>query len=455
MSLKPHPLLLMLALLGLAAAAAFWLQPGRARDEGQPLSQTRLLEGQVEYLQGQLEALQEENQRLSQLLAKLENRPPADPPNSPPFDAVGLSLKFMQLRQLPAVPMPCRSVPMAKLESLILAWLQARLPAATAQARMQAWQAMGWVEQAANPLPLQAALLARSLGGWYQPQEQSLWIAQDSSGSIDPSLACALAPQLRQLATPSAAQPASSDLLMAQLGTLLGDAAYCRNRLELEQPQALPQTALPLEDPDHPFNSVEAPHLLREFTLQPMLWGLRRAQRIQEQGGWPALNASSLQAPGSCARLRDWPLSSAPSLVASPPPAGLRSTSQDQLGALTLNCLLRTEISDADADALSRGWIDDRLSLHPSDQDLPQACWRVQLQSPAQAAACAKAAARIILRRPQAHLLREADKRQEFQIGTRHAAVCWQESPPLLIWAEGAQAAFVNQALPATGTGQR
>lgn len=449
MPARTPPLLLMLALLALATSAARW-RP--ASSSARPAAADA--SSQIENLQAQILKLQEENERMAQALIPLENPPSTEPEGEEPLDAVGLCLKFMALRQQPLAPLPCRAVPLADLERLILSWLRARLPGPQALARMQAWQAMGWVEQAVDPLPIQAALLARSVGGWYQPREQSLWIVQDPSRAIDPSLACALGPRLKALAAPQPSA-AASDTLMAQLAALLGDAAHARNALELEQTAALPQGALPLEDPDHPFNQVEAAHLLREFTLQPMLWGLRRAQRLAQQGGWPALDAALLQPPTHCARLRDWPLSSASSVIGHPLPSAPTPSAQDRLGALALNCLLRTEVSDADADALSRGWVDDCLSLHPNDQRQAQACWRVQLQSPSQAAACARAAAAMILRRSQSRQAGGSGNRQDFQIGTRHAAVCWQESPPLLIWAEGAQAAFVNQVLPATGTGQR
>ncbi len=407
----PSPAVLLLVLAMAGTGLGLWLH-GRAPAPAANASaaptedlaaQVRLLEGQVEYLQGQNAVLEEENARLQQRLAQgtvpgTPRMATADGGEAPP-DFAGLSLELLKFRRLQALPLTVRAAPLAEVETRILDWLRRRQPGDEAPRLALALKALGWIDRPVDPLPLRAALLARQLGGWYDPGSGVLHVVDATPAPGKPApdrpLAVAFGQLLREYGEVLFPEKArlSTDARLAREALLAGDAGLTRFLFSLENPAGKPPETIPAEDPDHPLNEVALPVFLRELYLHPFNRGFEFARDLHGTGGFAQLDAAYSRPPAGAAELADparflagetrepeaLPL---PQLTAD----GTPPYWDDQLGPFACLTALRAHNSDEVASAAVHGWRGDRLLAfaapeHPRDHALWQTFWQDAAQA--------------------------------------------------------------------------
>lgn len=408
----PSPALLLLVLALAGTGLGVWLH-GRAlapaansasTDPAEDLAaQLRLLEGQVEYLQGQNAVLEEENARLQQRLAQV-TAPGAphmaltDGGEAPP-DFVGLSLELLKFRRLQALPLTVTAAPLAEVEARILDWLRRYQPGDEAPRLALALHALGWIDRPVDPLPLRAALLARQLGGWYDPGSGVLHVVEAAAAPGKPApdrpLAVAFGQLLREYGEVLFPEQArlSTDARLAREALLAGDAGLTRFLFSLENPAGQAPKSMPAEDPDHPLNEVALPVFLRELYLHPFNRGFEFARDLHGTGGFAQLDAAYSRPPAGAAELADPARflageAAEPATLSLPPLTadGTPPYWDDRLGPFACLTALRAYNSDEVAAAAVRGWRGDRLLAfaapeHPRDHALWQTLWQDAAQA--------------------------------------------------------------------------
>ncbi|HYF37618.1 MAG TPA: hypothetical protein VD994_20115 [Prosthecobacter sp.] len=401
--------------------------------------QISLLEGQVEYLQGQVSTLQEENNQLIQKLGSLgmKGAPKMELPNPPedPPDFVGMGLDMMKLRKLQALPIPTTGASQAEVEAAILRWLRQQQPDDEAPRFALALAALGWIEKPVDPLPLRAALLARQLGGWYDPEKATLLTVDESvqpgMPPLDKPMAIAFGQLLREFGStlfPTGKGRLTTDQRLARESLLAGDAGLTRFLFGLQNPSAQSPLDLPSEDPDHPLNEVPMPLFLKELSLFPFNRGFEFAQSLHSAGEYAQVNAAYSRPPLNSSevveveRYLDNNPQPAPRIQwANTEVLGAKPFWDDSLGRFACFTALRTYNSDEDAGAGAKGWLADRLLAYAADSGpRDHAAWQTLWIAPDSAAAFFKAMRHVLLQRydvkpsrdEEGHLLLEAAGRQ-------------------------------------------
>lgn len=363
--------------------------------------QIRLLEGQVEYLEGQVRVLQEENEGLLERLGTLGMRssgagadalPQGDEP-----DFVGLGIELMKLRELQALPMPTVPVPAFELEEKILAWLRSFQPGTRGLQFGKALHALGVIPEAMDPLPGRAKLLRMQLGAWYDAGDRTLYVeeAGESEGlsTTREALGIAWANLLREygetLYPKNRAGALTLDAQMAREALIAGDAGLTRFLHSIAQPPSAPSDELPAEDPDHPFNTVPLPVLLRDLHFFSFNEGFEFMQSLHSLGGFPQMGASYSRPPIMTAEVLDPQKYLAgphldPVTVEMPQLTvnGVQPYWDDVLGQfMCLRILLAWNDSEL-AGTGSQGWVADRLLVYAAedqakkDHAVWQTLWR-------------------------------------------------------------------------------
>jgi hypothetical protein len=386
-------------------------------------------------------ALQDENSQLLQKLgtlgmkgvAKIE---PVPAPDDAPPDFVGLGLDLMKFRNIQALPIPTTGASRENVEQAILRWLRLQQPGDEGPKFALALTALGWIEKPVDPLPLQAAVLARQLGGWYDRESGTLLVEDDKPvpgmPAPDRPMAVAFGQLLREFGNvlfPDAARSAlSTDERIARMALITGDAALTRFLFSIQNPVPRSGNDLPVEDPDHPLNQVPMPVYLKELALFPFARGFEFAQALHGAGEFAQLNASYSSPPASCAeviepeRLLDAArLPPARVELASPEIGGQKPYFDDRLGRFAIFTALRAYNSDEEAGLGARGWKGDRLLAYASpDHDRDHALWQTLWLTREDALAFFKAMHACLLQRYDAKPSSEEPGRTVLQALNRH-----------------------------------
>lgn len=358
--------------------------------------QINLLLGQVEYLQGQVEVLQEENSNLIQKLGTLGMKglpkmdsPPAEEGIAPDFVGMGVDMmKFRQIRALPLVTTPTSA---AEVERVILNWLRKQQPGDEAPRFARALAALGWIPEEIDPLPLRAKMLTLQLGGWYDAESDTMLTVSpegDPPPLVPPDepLAIAFGQLLREygriLFQPQHG-PLSTDERLAREALIVGDAGLTRFLFSIQNNAAAPKDSIPLEDPDHPLNSVPLPVFLREMSSFPFMRGFEFAQALHSAGQFEQLNAAYSRPPVSTGEVIDpevyFDTERAPTVEVSFADVkfgGEQPFWDDRLGKFACATALRTYNTDQVAAEGTRGLLADRLLAWKADTGRPHAAWQ-------------------------------------------------------------------------------
>ena len=358
--------------------------------------QITLLLGQIEYLQGQVDVLQEENAGLIQKLGTLGMKGvpkmdplPEDDGGAPDFVGMGVDMmKFRQIRALPLITTPTSA---KEVEMAILRWLRTQQPGDEALRFGRALAALGWIPQEIDPLPLRAKMLMLQMGGWYDAESDTMLTVNPDSDPPplavpDEPLAIAFGQLLREygsiLFQPQHG-PLSTDTRMARESLIIGDAGLTRFLFSLQNEAAAPKDSIPVEDPDHPLNSVPMPVFLREMSSFPFLRGFEFAQALHSAGDFAQLNAAYSRPPVTTGEVIDpevyFDTERAPTVDVSFPNVELDGKApfwDDRLGKFACATALRTYNTDQVAADGTRGLLADRLLAWNSDTKRPHAAWQ-------------------------------------------------------------------------------
>jgi hypothetical protein len=433
--LKFSPATLLLILLLGGSGMGWWLSQrpaSKAPDGPEPedlRKQVTLLEGQVEYLQGQVGALQEENTQLIQKLgtlgmkgvAKMDDAPV--PANDEPPDFVGMGLDMMKFRKLQALPIPTMGTSAAEVERVILQWLRKQQPGDEAPRFGLALTALGWIDKPVDPLPLRAAVLARQIGGWYDPESSTLMVTDEKPApgmpAPDRPLAIAFGQLLREYGSTlfpgeqaEVHSKLSTDERIAREALIAGDAGLTRFLFGIQNPIPQSPNDLPVDDPDHPINQVPMPVYLKELAMFPFSRGFEFSQSLHSAGDYAQMNAAYSRPPTSCAEVIE-PERFLDATRLPPAPVTISSTEiektqpywDDRLGRFATFVALRTYNSEEEAGKAARGWKGDRLLAYAApDAPRDHAAWQTLWLTEADAVAFFKAMRSCLSQRYDASL---------------------------------------------------
>jgi hypothetical protein len=464
LKLPPAVLLLILVFAGLGAGF-FVSKPIEGAEADDLSAQISLLEGQVEYLQGQVNALQEENSMLLQKLGTLGMKgiPMMEPVAGPEGDTVepdyvGMGIELMKFRKLQALPTPTVGATQAEVEAAVLAWLRKQQPEDEGPRFALALTALGWIDKPVDPLPLRAALWARQLGGWYNPESGTLMVTEENpelgKPAPDRPLAIAFGQLLREFGStlfPEERQePLTTDERLARESLLAGDAGLTRFLYSLQNLQAAPKSDLPAEDPDHPLNEVQIPVFLKELAMFPFRPGFEFAQTLHSAGDFAQLNAAYSRPPRDCAEIIEAEryLDNSALPPSRPEFASLIVADNtpywdDSLGRFAIFNALRTYNSDEDAGQAARGWQSDRLLAYAApDHPRDHAAWQTQWLTPDHATAFFKAMRNCLLQRYDVKPVTDTPEKLTLEAQGRHIRLLRNRSGQGVLLLDAATAEF-------------
>lgn len=381
-----------------AASAISALAPNDAPKAGASLAQNpqvKVLQDQIAYLEQQVRALQKENSQLIDKLASLTRKPdapfpattlpspPCNPGNPTPQaeapDFVGIGIELLRLRGIQDIPIPTVSVPRAEVEKRIVKWLATQVTAEHGKLQGRALAALGAIPEAVDTIALKASFLSHQIGGWYDPAEQTLFLArQEGEGTgerekekeKENALALSYGCLLKHFGPalyPKNSKVATLDARLSRDCLIAGDAALMRFLHALQNPKEGGGGGVG-EDPDDPSRAVPIPNFLRELELLPFAVGFDFMQAMHSIGEWDQVNATyhrppiaGVEALDAQVYLSETPFTPRRIEFADVSVNGATPFWQDTLGAMATVVLLKQRVPEALAADTAPGWANDRL----------------------------------------------------------------------------------------------
>jgi hypothetical protein len=427
------PRVLLILLIAIGGAAAWWLAPIRPIPADSTLTsatdtsasapspaisllpttpaldadaEIRRLEEMVEHLEMQNKALSEENASLIQKLGMLgmnqKGATPA-PVLSPPTlaeddtDYVALGTELLKRRELQNLPIPAITSNEEEVKEVILTWLRKIHGADHGTREGAALFALGVIPELIDTITPRASLMARRVTGWYDEETGTLMVIpphREPGGTLvstEPPLAIAYGNLLHHfgdsLFGPEYAR-LTSDERHARLALIGGDAGLTRFLHSLANPAApaVDEVTLPVDDPDHPLNQIPVPDYLRQRDLLPMTHGFEFVQTLHSIGSWPQVAAAYQRLPESTAEimdseryLGDTRLPPVPVSVKNSVWRGTEPSWDDRLGQHTLLLYLRRYLEFSEALTAAATWRGDRFLAYTAggSQTRGSAHWHI------------------------------------------------------------------------------
>lgn len=401
-----------------AASAISSLAPAGAADSGSAAenTQVKLLQDQVAYLQQQVQTLQQENSQMLDKLASLTGAgkpgaamaspstapapPPCDPgspgPGKDEPDFVGIGIELVKMRGIKDIPIPTVTVPREEVEEHIVKWLATQVAPDHGQKQGRALAALGVIPEPVDTIALKAAFLSHQVGGWYDPAEQTLFLAQQDTESINPqdrenALALSYGSLLKRYGAklyPADPKVTTFDARLSRDCLIAGDAALMRFLHALRNPNKGGGGGVG-EDPDDPSRAVPIPNFLREMELLPFSVGFEFMQAMHSIGEWEQVNATYNRPPIAGAEaldpqvyLNETPFALQPIEFADLQVNGKAPLWQDTLGPMATVVMLKQRIPEPMATDTAPGWANDTLLVYQADgQSRDHAVWQTLWRS--------------------------------------------------------------------------
>ena len=378
--------------------------------------QIKVLQEQVSYLEQQVKALQKENSDLIDKLASLTRQPgnaipaapvmpaatPCDPgksdsvPEAPDF--VGIGIELVKLRGIQDIPIPTTSVPRAEVEKRISKWLATQVAPDHGRLQGKALAALGVIPEAVDTVALKASFLSHQVGGWYDPSEQTLFLARQETEGITESadkenaLALSYGSLLKRFGPalyPKNLKVTTLDAWFSRDCLISGDAALMRFLHAMKNPRKGGGGGVG-EDPDDPSRAVPIPNFLRELELAPFTVGFDFMQAMHSIGEWDQVNAVYQRPPIAGAEVIDAQVYLNETQFALRPIEfgdvnvnvnGSAPYWQDTLGPIATVILLKQRVPEAVAVDTAPGWANDKLMAYAAegkarDHVVWQTLWR-------------------------------------------------------------------------------
>lgn len=398
-----------------AATAISALAPAEPSETSASTSdnpQVKLLQDQIAYLQQQIQALQKENSQMLDKLVSLTGKPgaampsapmpapPCDPGNPPPTkdepDFVGIGIELVKLRGIQDIPIPTVTVPREEVEKHIVKWLATQVAPDHGQKQGRALAALGVIPEPVDTIALKASFLSHQVGGWFDPAEQTLFLAHRDPGSIsaedrENALALSYGSLLKRYGAtlfPPNQKITTLDARLSRDCLIAGDAALMRFLHALRNPNKGGGGGVG-EDPDDPSRAVPIPNFLREIELLPFAVGFDFMQAMHSIGEWEQVNATYKRPPIAGAEALD------PQVYLNETPFALQSIEfadmqvngsapvwQDTLGPMATVVMLKQRVPEPIATDTAPGWANDKLLTYKAtdgqsrDHAVWQTLWR-------------------------------------------------------------------------------
>ena len=376
-------------------------------------SQVKVLKDQVAYLEQQVQALQKENSQLLDKLSSITRKPGTPMPESgamtsPPCeqptrmptkeepDFVGIGIDLVKLRGIQDIPIPTVTVPRAEVEKHIAKWLSTQAAPDHGTRQGRALAALGAIPEPVDTMALKASFLTHQIGGWYDPSEQTMFLAQQEEGGINPTdrenaLALSYGYLLKHFGPtlyPSGAKITTLDARLSRDCLISGDAALVRFLHALQDPAKGGGGGVG-EDPDDPSRAVPIPNFLRELELLPFQVGFDFMQSMHSIGGWEQVNATYKRPPIAGAEALD------PQVYLNETPFALQPIEftdvkigsadplwQDTMGPMATVVMLKQRVPEPIATDTATGWANDKLLIYAADgKPRDHAVWQTLCRS--------------------------------------------------------------------------
>jgi hypothetical protein len=242
---------------------------------------------------------------------------------------------------------------------------------------------------------LKAEFLSHQVGGWYDPAEQTLFLARHegedaSEAAKENALALSYGYLLKRfgpLLYPKNSKVGTLDARMSRDCLIAGDAALLRFLHAMQNPKAGGGGGVG-EDPDDPSRAVPIPNFLRELELLPFAVGFDFMQAMHSIGEWDQVDATYQRPPIAGAEVLDarvylseTPFEARPIEFPDVKVNGKGPFWQDTLGPMATVVLLKQRVPEPMAADTAPGWANDRLMAYAAEGEGPdhvvwQTMWR-------------------------------------------------------------------------------
>jgi hypothetical protein len=295
---------------------------------------------------------------------------------------VGIGFELVKLRGIKDIPLPTVTVPRVEVQKRIAAWLATQVPADHGRLQGRALAALGVIPEPVDTMALKAEFLSHQIGGWYDPAEQTLFLAApagDGTGEGEPkenALALSYGSLLKRFGPTLYPEHGNLTTLDARLSRdclLAGDAVLLRFLHSIQDPQHGGGGGVG-DDPDDPSRAVPIPNFLRELELLPFMVGFDFMQAMHSLGDWEQVNATYQRPPVAGVEVLD------AGVYLSETPFTLRAIEmpdvtvngaapfwEDTLGPMATTVLLKQRVPEPIAVDTAPGWRNDRLLAYAAE----------------------------------------------------------------------------------------
>jgi hypothetical protein len=301
-------------------------------------------------------------------------------PDEPDF--VGIGIELLKMRGIQDIPIPTVTVPRAEVEKRIVAWLATQVTADHGRLQGRALADLGVIPEPVDTIALKAAFLSYQIGGWYDPAEQTLFLARQDEGGIvndankENALALGYGSLLKRFGPalyPKNQKLTTLDARMSRDCLIAGDAALLRFLHALQNPKTGGGGGVG-EDPEDPSRGVPIPNFLRELELLPFAVGFDFMQAMHSIGEWEQVNATYQRPPVAGVEVLDARVYLSevpfkPRAIELPDVVvnGVTPFWQDTLGPMATVVMLKQRVAEAIAADVAPGWVNDRLIAYDAE----------------------------------------------------------------------------------------
>jgi hypothetical protein len=230
-------------------------------------------------------------------------------------------------------------------------------------------------------MALKAGLLSHQIGGWYDPAEQTLFLARQEGEAIgdgvkENALALSFGSLFKRFGPtlyPKGVKVTTLDARLSRDALIAGDAALVRFLHAMRNPKKGGGGGVG-EDPDDPSRSVPLPNFLRELELLPFAAGFDFMQAMHSIGEWDQVDAAYQRPPIAGAEVLDarvylseTPFTLRPIEFADLTVNGAAPFWQDRLGPMATVVLLKQRVPEPIAADTAPGWLNDRLMTYEAE----------------------------------------------------------------------------------------
>ncbi|MCE9520694.1 MAG: hypothetical protein K8R87_14225 [Verrucomicrobia bacterium] len=366
--MMPRPVMILIILFAVGTGAGWWLSH-REPPVVNPLPAV------LRQVRREVDAAVEKSGAAPEMPAAAPASNPQTENETPDFG--GIAVELVRMRELQALPLVAVKMPRQEVLPRITQWLSKQFPGDYGLREGRALAALGAIPQPVDTVALRAAFWSHQIGAWFDVTDETLSLVEQAEGddAKENALGLAFAQLFREHGADlfqSDGKQMNSDVWLARLGLIAGDAAFTRLRHALAHPRSGGGGGVG-EDPDDPSREIPLPAYLRERDLAAFGVGLDFVSSLHGLGKFEQVNAAYGRPPVATIELFE------PSLYLADKQFKTEATGwkdvtvggvepfwDDTIGAIGLVLYLKQYLPQPIAADVVPGWRGDRLLVYPA-----------------------------------------------------------------------------------------